>query len=105
VDTASEVINPENSDVVYKFVLTRNSGERRVAITHRNLENWDDLKTFLKNTYTEKRTLDFHATQLSGARLGKNDSISEWIQNIQRRRSKFREAALQDCDDDGVGIV
>jgi hypothetical protein len=60
----------------------------------------------LKNTYKEKRTLDFHATQLFGAKQGKNDSISEWIRNIQRLRSKFREASLQDCEDDErIGIV
>ena len=50
VDTAFEVINLENSDVLYKFVLTRIRGDLRVAITHRNLENWDHLRTFLKNT-------------------------------------------------------
>jgi hypothetical protein len=74
--------------------------------THRNLENWDDLMTFLKNTYKEKRTLDFQATRLFGARQGKNKSNSEWIQNIQRLSSKFRGAALEDCEDDKrVGIV
>jgi len=49
--------------------------------------------------------LDFHATQLFGAKQGKNDSISEWIQNIQRLSSKFKEAGLQDCDDERIGIV
>jgi hypothetical protein len=106
VDTAFEVIDPERADVLYKFVLTRISGEPRVAITHRNLENWGELRAFLKNTYTEKRTLDYHATQLFGARQGKNDSISGWIQTVQKLSSKFREAALQDCEEDErVGIV
>ena len=106
VDTAFEVINSDNSDVLYKFVLTRISGEARIAMTHRNIENWEELRVFLKNTHTEKRTLDNHATQLFGARQGKNDSISEWIQNIQRLSSKFREAALQDCEDEErLGIV
>ena len=60
----------------------------------------------MRNTYTEKRTLDFHATQLFGAKQGKSESISEWIHNIQRLSSKFREAALQDCEDDErEGIV
>ena len=70
VDTASEVINPDNSDVLYKFVLTRISGEPQIAITHRNIQNWEELSVFLKNTYTEKRTLDYQATQLFGARQG-----------------------------------
>jgi hypothetical protein len=62
--------------------------------------------TFLKNTYTEKRTLEFQATRLFGARQGKNNSNSEWIQNIQRLSSKSRGAALEDCEDDEpVGIV
>jgi molybdopterin-guanine dinucleotide biosynthesis protein len=43
---------------------------------------------------------------LFGAKQGKNESISEWIQNIQRLSSKFREAALQDCEDDErIGII
>jgi hypothetical protein len=106
VDTAFEVINPDNADVLCKFVLTRISGELRVAITHRNLENWEDLKAFLWNTYTEKRTLDFQDPQLFGAKQGKGEKSSEWIQNIQRLSSKFRDAALQDCEDDErIGIV
>jgi hypothetical protein len=39
VNTAFEIINPEQADVLYKFVLTRISGEPRVAITHRDLES------------------------------------------------------------------
>jgi len=44
--------------------------------------------------------------QLFGARQGKNESVAEWIQQIQRLISKFRETALHDCEDDErVGIV
>ena len=60
----------------------------------------------MKNAYTEKRTLDFHATRLFGTRNGKNEINSEWNQNIQSLSSKFREADLEDCEDDErVGIV
>ena len=38
--------------ILFEFVLTR-LVETRTAIVHRNLENWDELKEFLKNTYTE----------------------------------------------------
>jgi hypothetical protein len=36
VDTAFAVINPEQEAILYKFVLTRISGEPRTAISHRN---------------------------------------------------------------------
>jgi hypothetical protein len=44
VDTAFSVINPVQEDVLYKFVLTRMSGKPRTAISHRNLDNWAELK-------------------------------------------------------------
>jgi len=64
VDTAFEVIDPRNDSTLFKFVFTRISGESRTAIAHTNLENWEEFKEFFKNTYTEKRTLDYHANQL-----------------------------------------
>jgi hypothetical protein len=58
VDTAFAVINPENEAILYKFVLTRISGEPRTAIIHRNLHSWTELKEFLQNSYIKKRTLE-----------------------------------------------
>ena len=97
VNTAFEVINPAHQDRLYKFVLTKISGEPRLAIAHRTLENWEELREFLKNTYIEKRTLDFHANKLFKAKQEKSESVSDWIQKIQSLGSKFREAALMDC--------
>jgi type I site-specific restriction endonuclease len=104
--TAFEVIDPRNEGTLFKFVLTRISGEPRTAIAHRNLENWEELKEFLKNTYTEKRTLDYHANQLFSTKQSKVESVSEWMQRVQKLGSKFREAALQDCEqDEAAGIL
>ena len=64
VDPAFAVINPEQEAILYKFVLVRISGEPKTAISHRNLNNWVELKEYLQNSYIEKRTLDFHASQL-----------------------------------------
>jgi hypothetical protein len=96
VDTAFSVINPVQEDVLYKSVLTRISGEPRTALCHRHLENWDELKEFLRNSYIEKRTLDFHASQLFKARQGKDEKVAGWIQRIQTLGSHFRESALLD---------
>ena len=93
VDTAFAVINPSQAAVLHKIVLTRISGEPRTAISHRNLNNWADLKEFLQNAYIEKRTLDFHVSQLFKARQGKDEKVAEWIHKIQTLGSQFREAA------------
>jgi hypothetical protein len=41
---------------------------------------WEELREFLKNTYTEKQTLDYHANQLFSTKQTKGESVSEWIQ-------------------------
>ena len=48
--------------------MTRISGEPKTAISHRNLNNWVELKDYLQNSYIEKGTLDFHASQLFKAK-------------------------------------
>jgi len=48
VDTAFAVINPEQEAILYKFVLTRISGEPRTAISHTNLSNCVELKEYLQ---------------------------------------------------------
>jgi len=106
VDMTFAVIDPSKADTLYKFVLTRISGELQIVITHQNLENWEELKAFLRNTYMEKRPLDYHATQLFSARQGKSESMSDWIQTTQRLGSEFGDVALQNCEpDEKVGIL
>jgi hypothetical protein len=63
VDTSFEVIDPRNWGTLFKLVLMRIIGGPGTANAQRNLENWEELKEFLKNTYTEKRTLYYHANQ------------------------------------------
>lgn len=99
VDTAFAVINPEQEDTLYKFVLTRIGGEPRTAISHRNLNSWIELKEYLQNSYIERRTLDFHASQLFKAKQGKDERVTNWIQKIQTLGSQFREAALLNCSE------
>jgi len=82
VDTAFSVIYPEQEAVLYKSVLTCISGEPRTAISHRNLDSWAELKEFLRNSYIQKRTLDFHASQFCKFRQGKDERVTGWIHKI-----------------------
>jgi len=61
---AIAVIQPIQDCVLYNFVLTRVSGEPLTVICHTNLDNWAELKEFLKNSDIEKRTLDFYASPI-----------------------------------------
>jgi hypothetical protein len=89
VYTAFTLINPVQEDVLYKFVLTQISWQPRIAISLRNLDNWAELKEFLKNSYIEKRKLDFHASQLFKARQGKDEKARSGCRESRRWDSSF----------------
>jgi hypothetical protein len=89
VDTAFAVINSKQESILYKFILTRISGETRTAIIHRNLDSWTEIKEFLQNSYIKKRTLDYHASQLFKARQGKDERVTDWIQRVQTQGSQL----------------
>ena len=99
VDTTFALINLEQEAILYKFVLTCFSGELRMAISHRNLNSWLELKEFLQNSYIEKRMLDFHASQLFKAKQGKDERVTDWIHKIQTLDSQFHKAALLNCNE------
>jgi len=49
---------------------------------------------FLQNACIEKRTLDFHVSQLFKARQGKHAKVAYWIHKILTLGLQFCEAAL-----------
>jgi len=106
VDSAFSVIKPEQEVILYMFVLTHLTGKPRSTISHTNLDSLEELKEFLRNSYIEKRTLDFQASQVFKVRQGKDERVPEWIHKIQTLGSQFREAALLNCHDGArEGIV
>jgi hypothetical protein len=96
VDTTFSCLSPENRSRLYQFVLGKISCESTTTISRRNFENWEECKEFLRNTYIEKTTLDFHANQLFKAKQNRAENVSEWIATIQSLGSKFGESALKD---------
>jgi hypothetical protein len=75
-DRAFELIAPRNEGTFFKSVLMSISREPRTAIAHGNLENWEELKEFLKNTCTEKQILDYLANLLFSTKQTNAESIS-----------------------------
>jgi hypothetical protein len=53
----------------------------------------------LQNSYIEKRTLDFHASQLFKGKQRKDERVTDWIHKIQTLGLQFRKAALLNCNE------
>ena len=99
VETALDVVSEENKPRLFKFILTKIDGEPRNAIQYHNIETWENLKTFLLNTYRDSRTLDYYLAELFTSKQNRNENVSEWIQRIQKMRARVREGAMLACND------
>ena len=51
VETALEVVSEQDKPRLFRFVLTKIEGEPRDSIQYRDINNWQDLKSFLLSTY------------------------------------------------------
>jgi hypothetical protein len=87
-------------------IIVLNTCSVREKATNKIFSELGRIQKFLKNTYTEKKTLHYHANSLFITKQSKAGSVSEWIERVQKLGSKFRETALQDCEqDERAGIL
>ena len=64
VETALEVVSEQDKPRLFRFLLTKIEGEPRDSIQYRDINNWQDLKSFLLSTYRDSRTLDYYLAEM-----------------------------------------
>jgi hypothetical protein len=85
VTTAFEPVNPNEHDLLLKFVKI--TGEARSKLLVRDLTStWHDVKQILEENYGV-RTLDYYACQMFSSRQGVSESIASWSSRIDTAQS------------------
>jgi predicted nucleotide-binding protein (sugar kinase/HSP70/actin superfamily) len=59
--------------------------------------SWELVKAILGENYAPRRTLDYYACKMFGARQGKNESTASWWNKIEELQSDLKEAARRVC--------
>lgn len=103
VSTAFELVNPNEHDLLLKFVKTKITGEARSKLLVRDLTStWRDVKQILEENYGVRRTLDYYACRMFSSRQGASEGIASWSSRIDTMQSELREAAFRICEDEEV---
>lgn len=103
VSTAFELVNPNDHDLLLKFVKTKLTGEARSKLLVRDLTStWRDVKQILEENYGVRRTLDYYACRMFSSRQGASEGIASWSSRIDTMQSELREAAFRICEDEEV---
>ena len=94
VTKAFELVNPNEHDMLLKFVKTKITGEARSKLLVRDLTSkWRDVKQILEENYGVRRTLDYYACQMFSSRQGASERLASWSSRIDTMQSELREAA------------
>jgi len=103
VSTAFKLVNPNEHDLLLKFVQTKITGEARSKLLVRDLTStWRDVEQILEENYGVRRTLGYYACRMFGSRQGADESIASWSTRIDAMQSELREAAYSICEDEEV---
>ena len=94
VDVVFELVDPEEHDVLLKFVKAKITGDARSKLMVRGLtHSWELLRAILEENYATRRTLVYYACNMFTARQDKNESIASWGNKIDELQTDLREAA------------
>lgn len=93
VDTAHELVKPEEHATLLCFVKAKITGEARSRLQVReNTHTWPEVKRVLEENYASRRTIDYYACKIFQARQGLAEGIALWASRIDEMQRDFREA-------------
>jgi hypothetical protein len=79
VDVAFDLVHPSKHAIFLKFVKTKITGDARSKLMVRDLTHTFPLvKGILEENYAVRRTSDFYACKMFGARQEKHESVASW---------------------------
>lgn len=99
VDTAFEIADPADHDVLLKFVIAKITGDARSKLMIKTLrESWASVKGVLEDNYAVRRTIDFYALRMFSARQSASENIMAWASRVDNLQTQFKEAAARACE-------
>ena len=98
VVSAYEVLDPQDYELLFKFVCAKVAGEAKTKLLARtHLYNWEQARAVLEN-YSVRRT-PHHAHKVFNRKLSHNKSISQWGVRMDSICGELQRAARKHMED------
>ena len=100
VESTYEVVDPQDYELLFKFVCAKVAGEAKTKLlTRTHLYNWEQARAVLEENYSVRRTLDYHAHKAFTSKQGQNESISQWGVRMNSICGELQRAARKHMED------
>lgn len=80
---AFALASPNQKYVLLDYILTQISGKAKAACINRSFKTWDDLKTFLKTMYQDRKHYSQLLCELTNLKQNFNESVSQFVCRVE----------------------
>lgn len=82
-DMAVKLIKPEMKNILFSIILTKLVDNAGTITSTRDFQTWEELKSYLIEIYSEKRTLSQWQLELNTCRQFQNESVAFYANRIE----------------------
>jgi hypothetical protein len=100
VESAYEVVDPIDYNLLLKFVCAKIGGKAKTKLLSRtHIHTWEQVRAVLEENYTIRRTLYYHAHRAFTSKQNLNETISQWGARMDTVCGDLQRAAHKHMED------
>lgn len=88
-NNAYELASETQKPILFKYIISQLSGKAEVACSIKEFPNWDHLKDFLKNQFSNRKHYAHLLTELQESKQGTLDSVSQFALRVETLLSQL----------------
>lgn len=95
---AYSLVSATHKPILFAIIQTKLTDNARVLIRNRNFENWPELRTYLLDTYSEKRTIGQWQLELNSCKQNFKENIRSYSSRIENCYIKLINSLDENLD-------
>lgn len=99
-ENAMSLASPEQQSILCKFVISQLDGKAQVICSLKKFSNWDELKSFLRTTFGEKKHATHLLSDLQHSKQQPNEDVTKYSLRVESILTKIQSDIHYSCKDE-----
>lgn len=82
-DSAIKLVKTECKDILFAIIVSKITDNAKAMIRNRDFKKWQDLKTYLLEIYSEKRTIGQRQLELTSCKQNPGENVISYANKIE----------------------
>lgn len=96
-DNAMSLASSDQRSVLCKFIFSQLEGKAQIACSLKTFSDWEELKTFLKSTFGEKKHATHLLSDLRNCRQQSNEEVTKYALRVESILTKIQSDIQYSC--------